>query len=76
MNYYDEKDDRPKLYGGVAAVAYVVIVAALLFLTYIPITITEIPEMMIIEIVVHGTRGNGWDRSGSPCQRRTAAQKR
>ena len=51
MNYYDEKDDRPKLYGGVAAVAYGVIVAALLFLTYIPITIAEIPEMMIIEIV-------------------------
>lgn len=50
MNYYDEKDDRPKLYGGVAAAAYVVIVAALLLLIYIPITIENTPDMMIIEI--------------------------
>ncbi len=50
MNYYDEKDDRPKLYGGVAAALYAVVVAAALLLTYIPITITEIPEMMVIEI--------------------------
>ena len=50
MNYYDEKDDRPKLYGGVAAAVYVVLVAAAMLLTYIPITIAEIPEMMVIEI--------------------------
>lgn len=50
MNYYDEKDDRPKLYGGVAAAVYAVVVAAALLLTYIPITIVEIPEMMVIEI--------------------------
>lgn len=51
MNYYDEKDDRPKLYGGVAAAAYVVIVAAMLLLIYIPITVSETPEMMVIEFV-------------------------
>lgn len=50
MKYYDEQDNRPALYGGVAAAVYVVIVAAALLLTYIPITIAEIPEMMIIQI--------------------------
>lgn len=50
MKYYDEKDDRPKLYGGVAAAVYAVVVAAALLLTYIPITVVEIPEMMVIEI--------------------------
>lgn len=50
MKYYDEQDNRPTLYGGVAAAVYVVIVAAALLLTYIPITIAEIPEMMIIQI--------------------------
>ena len=51
MNYYDENDDRSKLYGGVATVAYIVVVAALLLLTYIPIAVVQPPEMMVIEIV-------------------------
>ncbi len=50
MNYYDEKDDRPKLYGGVAAAAYVVVVIALMLLVYIPVTVAETPVM--IEIVI------------------------
>jgi TonB family protein len=50
MRYYDEKDDRPKLYGGVAAALYAIVVAALLLLIYIPITVVEVPEMMVIEI--------------------------
>lgn len=50
MNYYDEKDDRPKLYGGVAVAAYAVIVAALLLLAGIPVTVAEPPEMM--EIII------------------------
>ena len=50
MNYYDENDDRPRLYGGVAAAAYIIVMAALMLLTYIPIKVVEIPEMMIIEI--------------------------
>ena len=49
MRYYDEKDDRPKLYGGVAAALYAILVAALLLLIYIPITVVEVPEMMVIE---------------------------
>lgn len=49
MKYYDEKDDRPRLYGGVAVAIYAVVVAALLLLIYIPITVVEIPEMMVIE---------------------------
>ena len=28
MNYYDENDDRPRLYGGVAAAAYIIVMAA------------------------------------------------
>ena len=51
MNYYDEKDDRPKLYGGVAAAAYVVAVAAALLLTYLPVVEKTTPEMMVIEFV-------------------------
>ena len=51
MNYYDENDDRSKLYGGVAVAAYIVVVAALLLLTYIPIAVVQPPEMMVIEIV-------------------------
>lgn len=50
MNYYDEKDDRPKLYGGVAAAAYVVVVIALLLLVNITVTVAEPPAM--IEIVI------------------------
>jgi TonB family protein len=34
----------------VAAAAYIVVLAALMLLTYIPITVVETPEMMIIEI--------------------------
>lgn len=49
MKYYDEKDDRPRLYGGVAVAIYAVVVAALLLLIYIPITVVEVPEMMVIE---------------------------
>ena len=51
MNYYDEKDNRPKLYGGVAVALYAIVVAALLFLIYIPITKAEVSEMMVIEFV-------------------------
>lgn len=50
MKYYDEKDDRPRLYGGVATAIYAVVVAALLLLIYIPVTVVEVPEMMVIEI--------------------------
>ncbi len=50
MKYYDEKDDRPRLYGGVAVAIYAIAVVALLLLTYIPITVVELPEMMVIEI--------------------------
>ena len=49
MKYYDEKDDRPRLYGGVAVAIYAIAVAALLLLIYIPITVVEAPEMMVIE---------------------------
>lgn len=49
MKYYDEKDDRPRLYGGVAVAIYAIAVAALLLLIYIPITVVEVPEMMVIE---------------------------
>lgn len=49
MKYYDEKDDRPRLYGGVAVAIYAIVVAALLLLIYIPITVVEVPEMMVIE---------------------------
>ena len=49
MKYYDEKDDRPRLYGGVAVAIYAIAVAALLLLIYIPITAVEVPEMMVIE---------------------------
>ena len=51
MNYYEENDNRPALYGGVATVAYVIVVAALLLLTYLPITEKVTPEMMVIEFV-------------------------
>ena len=51
MKYYDENDNRPKLYGGVAVAAYIVALAALLLLTYIPITVVKPPEIMVIEIV-------------------------
>ena len=49
MKYYDEKDDRPRLYGGVAVAIYAIAVAALLLLIYIPITVVEVSEMMVIE---------------------------
>lgn len=49
MKYYDEKDDRPRLYGGVAVAIYAIAVAALLLLIYMPITVVEVPEMMVIE---------------------------
>lgn len=48
MNYYDENDDRPKLYGGVAAGVYAVLVAALMFLVYIPLKVIENPPMEIV----------------------------
>lgn len=49
MKYYDEKDDRPRLYGGVAVAIYAVLMAALLLLIYIPVTVVDVPEMMVIE---------------------------
>lgn len=51
MNYYDEKDDRPKLYGGLAAALYGVALAALLLLVYLPIEQKESPTAMVIEFV-------------------------
>lgn len=48
MNYYDENDDRPKLYGGVAAGVYAVLVAALMFMVYIPLKVIENPPMEIV----------------------------
>ena len=48
MNYYDENDDRPKLYGGVAAAIYAVLVAALMLLVYIPLKVIENPPMEIV----------------------------
>ncbi len=51
MNYYDEKDDRPKLYGGLAAALYGVALAALLLLVYLPIEQKESPAAMVIEFV-------------------------
>lgn len=54
MNYYDEHDDRPRLYGGVAAGVYTVVVAALLLLVYIRIEVTEPPAMM--EIIIEEER--------------------
>ena len=48
MNYYDENDDRPKLYGGVAAGVYAVLVAALMLLVYIPLKVIENPPMEIV----------------------------
>jgi len=48
MNYYDENDDRPKLYGGVAAAIYLVLVAALMFLVYLPLKVIENPPMEIV----------------------------
>ncbi|MBR5864312.1 MAG: TonB family protein [Alistipes sp.] len=51
MNYYDEKDDRPKLYAGVAAALYGVALAALLLLVYLPVRHIETPTMMEIEFI-------------------------
>lgn len=51
MNYYDENDNRPSLYAGVATVAYIIIVGALLLLTYLPISEPETSQMMVIEII-------------------------
>ena len=51
MNYYEENDDRPKLYAGVAATAYAVVMAALLLLVYIPMKIPQENEMIIVEII-------------------------
>ena len=51
MNYYDENDDRPKLYAGVAAAAYAVAMAAMLFLVYIPIKVAPENEMIIVEVI-------------------------
>ena len=48
MNYYDENDDKPKLYGGVAAAIYTVVVAALMFMVYIPLKVIERPPMEIV----------------------------
>ncbi len=51
MNYYDENDNRPQLYAGVATVMYVIVVVALLLLTYLPISEKIESEMMVIEII-------------------------
>ena len=51
MNYYDENDNRSQLYAGVATVMYVIVVAALLLLTYLPISEKIESEMMVIEII-------------------------
>lgn len=51
MNYYDEKDDRPKLYGGVAVALYGVAIAAALLLVYLPLEQPETPSQMVIEFI-------------------------
>ena len=51
MNYYDERDDRPKLYGGVAVALYGVALAALLMLVYLPVQEPESPAAMVIEFI-------------------------
>ena len=51
MNYYDEKDDRPKLYGGVAAALYGVVLAAVLLFVYLPIEEKVSATAMVIEFV-------------------------
>ena len=50
MNYYDENDDRPKLYGGVAVGAYVIVIAAAMLLGRISIDKVEEPATLIIEL--------------------------
>jgi len=51
MYYYDEKDDKPKLYGGLAAALYGVVLAAVMLLVYLPIEEKESEVAMVIEFV-------------------------
>lgn len=51
MNYYDENDNRPGLYGAVATAIYAIVVAALLLLTYLPINERVESEMIVIEFI-------------------------
>ena len=50
MNYYDENDDRPKLYGGVAVGAYVIVILATMLLGNITVEKVEEPATLIIEL--------------------------
>ncbi|MCI5717166.1 MAG: energy transducer TonB [Alistipes sp.] len=50
MNYYDENDDRPKLYGGVAVGAYVIVILATMLLGDITVEKVEEPATLIIEL--------------------------
>lgn len=50
MNYYDENDDRPKLYGGVATALYCIALAAAMAWVQIAVPVPVENEMLIIEI--------------------------
>ena len=50
MNYYDENDDRPKLYGGVATALYCIALAAAMAWVQIAVPVQVENEMLIIEI--------------------------
>lgn len=50
MNYYDENDDRPKLYGGVATALYCIALAAAMAWVQIAVLVPVENEMLIIEI--------------------------
>ena len=50
MNYYDENDDRPKLYGGVAVGAYVIVDIGYHAPGDITVEKVEEPATLIIEL--------------------------
>lgn len=50
MNYYDENDDRPKLYGGMAMALYAIALAAAMAWVQIPVPVPVENEMLIVEI--------------------------
>ena len=49
MNYYDENDDRSKLYGGVAAVLYCIVLAVAMAWVQIAVPVPVENEMLSIE---------------------------
>lgn len=50
MNYYDENDDRSKLYGGVATAIYCIALAAAMAWVQLAVPVSVENEMLIIEI--------------------------